>query len=161
MYRQSEKNFLNSNISSTCPHNMVYFSRLTAKIGLPVWDTPANFNRFRMLASSLHQRRSTDVNQPLHDVWPLTVSWAGTPYTHFPGLLPLRDFCQVQNSLCIQVLRFPILAALLHGTWAVGLSQTLRRSARNGIKELLSWQGATYIRQDDHHIGHWPHPSTV
>jgi len=33
----------------------------------------------------------------------------------------------VQNSLCVQVLRSSILAALLHGTRAVGVSQTLRR----------------------------------
>ena len=32
---------------------------------------------------------------------------------------------------------FRILAALLHGTWAVGMSQTLRHCTRNGIKELL------------------------
>jgi len=31
----------------------------------------------------------------------LAVSWAGTLYIHFPGLLPLREFCQVQNSLCL------------------------------------------------------------
>jgi len=41
---------------------------------------------------------------------------------------------------------FRVLAALLHGTLVVGVSQTLRR-----------WiQGATYIRQGGHHVGHWP-----
>jgi len=41
---------------------------------------------------------------------------------------------------------FRILAVLLHGTPAVGVSQTLRR-----------WtEGATYIRRGDHHVGHWP-----
>jgi len=34
-----KKNLLNSNISSTCPHNMVNFGSLTAEIGLPVWGT--------------------------------------------------------------------------------------------------------------------------
>ena len=48
----------------------------------------------------------------------------------------LTEFCQVQSSLCVQVLRSPILAALLHGTRAVGVSHTLRRGARNGITEL-------------------------
>ena len=43
----------------------------------------------------------------------------------------------MQNSLCIQVLHSHILAALLHGTRAVGMSQILRHSTRNGIKELL------------------------
>jgi len=47
------------------------------------------------------------------------------------------EFCQVQNSLCVQVLCSPILTALLHGTRAVGISQTLQRGTRNGITELL------------------------
>jgi len=41
---------------------------------------------------------------------------------------------------------FRILAALLHSILVVGVSQTLRR-----------WtEGATYIRQGDHHVGHQP-----
>jgi len=52
MYRQSEKNLLNSNTSSTC-HNMVNFGPLAAEIGLPIWGTPANFNGFRVLAALL------------------------------------------------------------------------------------------------------------
>jgi len=46
MYRQSEKNWLNSNNSSTRPDNMLNFGTLAAEIGLPVWGTPANFNGF-------------------------------------------------------------------------------------------------------------------
>jgi len=85
MYRQSEKNLLNTDTSSTCPLNMVNFGLLTAEICWRVWGTPANFNGFR------------------------------------------------------------VLAALLHGTLVVGVSQTLRR-----------WtEGATYIWQGDHHVGHW------
>ena len=80
------KNLLNSNTSSTCPHNMVNFSLLPAEICWRVWGIPANFSRFR------------------------------------------------------------VLAALLHGTLLVGVSQTLRH-----------WtEGATYIRQGGHHVGHWP-----
>ena len=42
---------------------------------------------------------------------------------------------------------FRVLAALLHGTLVVGVSQTLRR-----------WtEGATYVRPGDHHVG--PHSS--
>jgi len=41
---------------------------------------------------------------------------------------------------------FGVLAALLHGILVVGVSQTLRRRT----------EGATYIRQGDHHVGHWP-----
>ena len=66
----------------------------------------------------------------------LAISWAGTLYIHFRGLLPLMAFYPVQNSLYVQVLRSPILAALLHGTPAAGVSQTLRHSTRNRVAEL-------------------------
>ena len=81
-----KKTCLSSDMSSTYPHNMVNFGPLAAEIGTVVWGTPANFNRFR------------------------------------------------------------VLAALLHGTVVVVVSQTLRR-----------WtDGATYILQGSHHVGHWP-----
>jgi len=70
MYRQSKKNLLNSNTSTTCPHNMVNFGPLTAEIGSGVWDIPANFNGFRVLPSLLQRRRSPEANQTVHDVWP-------------------------------------------------------------------------------------------
>jgi len=79
------KYFLSSNISSTCPHNMVNFGPVPAEIVSLVWGTPANFN----------------------------------------------GFC--------------VLAALLHCTLVVSVSQTLWRST----------EGATYIWQGDHHVGHW------
>ena len=41
---------------------------------------------------------------------------------------------------------FRVLAALLHGTPVLGVSQTLRRGT----------EGATYIRQGSHHAGQWP-----
>jgi len=69
------KNLLNIDTSSTCPRNMVNFGLLKDEICWQVWDIPANFNGFR------------------------------------------------------------VLAALVHGTLVVG---------------------ATYIRQGDHHVGHWP-----
>jgi len=45
---------LSSNISSTCPHNMVNFGPLAAEIVSLVWGTPGNFNVFRVLAALLH-----------------------------------------------------------------------------------------------------------
>jgi len=63
------KILLNSNIFSTCFHNMANFGSLTAELCLPVSGTPANFNGFRVLASLLQRRRSTEVNQTLHDLW--------------------------------------------------------------------------------------------
>jgi len=69
----------------TCPYNIVNVGLLAAEILSLVWGTPANFNRFRVLAS------------------------------------------------------------LLHDTLVLGASETLRR-----------WtEGATYIWQGGHHVGHW------
>jgi len=50
---------------------MVNFGALAAEIGWQICDTAANFNEFRLLASLLHRCRSTEVNETLHDVWPL------------------------------------------------------------------------------------------
>jgi len=119
------KKVLNSNIPPTCAHDMVNFGSLAAEIVSLVWGTPANFNWFRVLASLLQRRRSTVANQTLHDVWP---SPGLVHYIYiFGGSCHVAEFCQVQNLLCVQVLLSPILAALLHGTPLVGVSQTLRR----------------------------------
>jgi len=50
----NRKKVLNSNVSPTCPHNMVNFGPLAAEIRWRVWGTPANFNGFRVLAALLH-----------------------------------------------------------------------------------------------------------
>jgi len=71
------------------------------------------------------------------------VFW-NTVYIHFRGFLPRNGVCHLQNSLCVQVLRSPILASLLHGTRVVGISRSMRRWAND----------ATYIRQVGHHVGH-------
>ena len=65
----------------------------------------------------------------------------------FGSSCPLMKFCQVQNSLYVQVLRSAIglLSALLHGTRVAGVSQNLRRATMNGITELRG-----------HHDGHRP-----
>jgi len=49
-----KKNFLSSNMSSSCPHDIVNFGPLAAEIVSVVWGTPANFNWFRVLAALLH-----------------------------------------------------------------------------------------------------------
>ena len=41
---------------------------------------------------------------------------------------------------------FCIFAALLHSSHVVGVNQTLQRRT----------EGAIYVRQGDHHVGHWP-----
>jgi len=48
------KNLSSSNISPTCPHNMVNFSPLAAEIVSLVWGTPGNFNGFRVFAALQH-----------------------------------------------------------------------------------------------------------
>jgi len=63
------------------------------------------------------------------------------------------NFGPLMAEICSEVWGIPanfngfrVLAVLLHGTLAVGVSQTLQR-----------WTyGATYIRQGGHHVGHWP-----
>ena len=49
----NRKKLLGSNISSTCPYNMVNFGLLVAEILSLVWGTPENFNGFRILPSLL------------------------------------------------------------------------------------------------------------
>jgi len=60
-----KKYLLSSNISSTCPHNMVNFGVLAAEIDPVVWGTPANFNAFRGLAALLHGSQAVSVSQTL------------------------------------------------------------------------------------------------
>jgi len=62
------------------------------------------------------------------------------------------NFGPLAAEICWQVWGSPanfngfcVLAALLHGIPVLGISQTLQRST----------EGATYIRQGGHHIGHW------
>jgi len=82
-----------------------------------------------------------------------------TIYT-FRGLLALTEFCQVQNSLCVQVLRSPVLAVLLHGTGTVGISQTLRHGTKNGIIEVLLLiifnRGRHLYSEGGYHVRHRP-----
>ena len=107
MHRQSKKNLflslLYSNIS-TCPHNMVNLGPLMAEICWRVWGTPANFNGFASwlrYCTDVAQRRSTKLCRMFGHL----LGWY-TIYT-FLGILPLTEFCQVQNSLCVQVSRSP------------------------------------------------------
>jgi len=139
------KNLLNSNISSTCPH----FGPLTADIGWRVWAPhPSKFqlvsrHGFVSAPTSLNRRQPNFARY-------LAVFWAGT----------LTEFCHMQNSLCVQVLRSPILAALLRGTRAVIVSQSLWRGTRNGITELsllvILNRGHHLYSEGGHHVGHRP-----
>jgi len=56
---------LSSNISSTCPHNMVNFGPLAAEIVSLVWGTPGNFNGLHVLAALLYGTLVVDVSHTL------------------------------------------------------------------------------------------------
>jgi len=115
-------------------HVSSQYGEFRLMIGWQVWGTPANFNGFYVLALLLHRRRSTEVIQIMHNVW---LSPGLVHYVYiFRGSCHLTEFCQVQNSLCVQVLHSLILTALLLGTQAVNVSQTLWCGTRNGITEL-------------------------
>jgi len=60
-----KKNLLSSNISATCPHNMVNFGLLAAEIDPVVWGSPANFNGFHVFAKLLHGTPVLDISQTL------------------------------------------------------------------------------------------------
>jgi len=99
------KNLLNSNISSRSPPKVANVGPLTAEIGLPVWAPQQILTDFASWLCYCSERRSTEANQTLHDLW----SSPGLVHyyiIHFWGLLPLTEFWHVQNSLCVQVLRF-------------------------------------------------------
>jgi len=80
------------------------------------------------------------------------VSWAGTLYIHFRGLL--TELCHVQNSLR------PSLAS------SYICSVTVRHCSSGRQPIFAAWykewnygtfaEGATYIRQGVHHVGHRP-----
>jgi len=79
-------------------------------------------------------------------------------YIYFRGLFPPDGILPVQNSLYVQVLRSPILAALLHGTPTADVSQTLRCGTKNGITE-LSQTAPPIFRPAAITLGIGPHSS--
>ena len=75
-----------SNISPTCPYNMVNFGLLVAEIVLLVWGTPANFNGSRVLAALLHGTLVLGVSKTLwHWTAGATYIWQGGHHVgHWP-----------------------------------------------------------------------------
>jgi len=65
---------------------------------------------FLLLSSSFFFLSFPRLISAVADVWPFP---GPVHYIHFGGCCPLTEFCQVQSSLCVQVLRYPTLAALL------------------------------------------------
>jgi len=132
---------LNSNISSTCPHNMVNFGPLTAEIGWWVSGTPANFNGFQFLASLLHRCCSTEVNQTLHDVWP---SARLIHYVYIGGgLLP--------PNVVLPGAKFTLYPTCVLLYWQRYCTE---REQQVSVKLRRLAEGATYIRQRGHYVEH-------
>ena len=95
MYRQSQK-LLNSNISSTCSHNMANFGPLRLRsLRHPRKCQRVSRVGFVTAATSLQPNFAQC----------LAVSWAGTQLYIFGGCCPLAEFCKVQHLLYVQVLR--------------------------------------------------------
>jgi len=120
------KNLLNSN-------NLLQMSSqygaLTAEIGWRVWGTPTDFSGFRVLASLLHRRRLTEVNQTCTMFGRLLDWFTNVAIYTFSGAIAHNRILPGRNSLCVQILRFPILAALLHSTRAMGVVSSRDRAA--------------------------------
>jgi len=134
MHRQSEKKLVKQQ----------YLLRMSSQYGelRPTngWDRfvslrdeqiSTNFTSWLHYCTDVAQRRSTKLCR----MFGRLLGWY-TIYI-FGGSCTLMEVCQLQNSLCVQVMRSPILAALLHSTRAASVSQTLRHGTRYGIKELL------------------------
>jgi len=139
-------------MSPTRYHNMVNLGPLAAEILSLVCGTPANFNGFRVLASLLQRRCSTEANQTARC---LAVSWAGTLYIHFRGLLP--------HNGVLPGAKFTLLPSFALSY--IGRVTALHSSSGRQ-PNFVAWytelnygtvtQGATYIRLGGHHIGHRP-----
>jgi len=87
---------------SICLYIMANFVPLTAEIRWRVWGTPAistGFTSWLRYCTNVAQRRSTKLCTMFD------VSCTGILYMHFWRHLPLTEFCQLQHSLNVQVLR--------------------------------------------------------
>ena len=141
----NRKMLLSINISSICLHNLVNTAhqrlRAVREFGAPQ-QISTGFASCQRYCTDVAQRKSTK----LCTMFGCLLRWY-IIYTFLGAITPLRNFARCKIHFASKSCVLPYLfAALLHGTRAVGVSQTLRRSA----------EGATYIRQGSHHVGHRP-----
>ena len=130
---------------------MENFGPLTAEIGLPVWGTDQILTGF---ASWLYYYSNVAHCRPtkLCTIFGRLLGWY-TVYTSLGAFAPDRILPRAKFTLHPS-LAFSYIAALLHGTPAVGLSQTLRRGTRNGMQRaphIFCWAAIT--------LGIGPHSS--
>jgi len=130
-----KKNLLNSNISPTCSQ----YGELRPTSS---WDRCGCLGHLSNLqrASCLGRvTAATSVNgsQPTFARC-LAVSWAGTLYIRFRGLLPCNRILQgAKFTFVSKSSRSPVLAELLHGTRVAGLADINRADFNHWFKSWL------------------------
>ena len=152
MYRQSEKNLLNCNISCICVYNTVNFGPLTVEICWRVWapqQISTGFASWLRYCTDVAQRRSTK----LCTMFGRLLHWC-TIYTCW-GLLPPNGILPAAKFTLLPRLAFSYIGRI-----------TARHSSSGRQPKFAVWykewnyatfaEGATYIRQGGHHVGHRP-----
>jgi len=151
MYRQSE-NLLNSNMSSRCSHNMANFGLLTAETCWRVWGTQhisTGFASCLRYCSDVAHRRPTKLR---------------TMFGRFPGWYTIYTFSgALAPDRILPGAKFTLRLSLAFSY--IG-SVTARHSSSGRHPNFAAWykewnyptfaEGATYIRQGGHHVGHRP-----
>ena len=140
--------------SSTCSHNMVNFGPLTAEISLlaSLWH-PSKFQRLSRL-DFVTAATSLTGGQP-KSARCLAVSWAATLYIHFRGILPPDRILPGAKF----TLRPRLVFSYIGSVTAWHSSSGHQPNFAAWYKEWNYWtfaEGATYIRQGGHHVGHRP-----
>jgi len=111
---------------------------------------PANFNGFRVLTSLLQRRRSTKVNQTLHDVWPSPglVHYTFLGFFSPNGILPGAKF-----TLC-QSLAFSYIPHFGQIWVKISLLGVLHpcRCTEEEEEEESAWNGWRGRQCDDHKV---------
>ena len=138
---------LSSNISSTCPHNMVKFGLLVAEIVSLVWAPhliSTGFASWLRYCSDVAERRSTRLcmmfGRPLGWYTMYTFSGGLAPDGILPGVIftlgPSLAFITARHSSSGRQPNFTAMYKEWHYRTSV--------------------DSATYIRQGGHHVGHRP-----
>jgi len=131
---------------------MLNFGPLTAEIRWRVWGTSANFNGYSVFIGFVTALTSLNGRQPNFARY-LAVSCAGILYIHFRGLLPPNGILPAEKStLC------PSLAFCYIGCVTARHSSSGRQPRFTALCSEWNYgtfaEGATYIRQGGHHVGH-------
>jgi len=124
---------------------MVNFVPLTSEIRSGVWSIPANFTGFvswLCYCSNIAHRRPTKL------AGPLAVSWFGTLYIHFWGLLP--------PNRIVPSAKFTLRPS---HAFSYTDSVTAWHSSSGHQQNFMAWHKEWNYRTfalGGHHVGHWP-----